>query len=229
MTTPLIDIRDVTKTFHRGEVAITPLAGVTLTIARGDFVALVGPSGSGKSTLLNLLAGFDRATDGSVRFEDQDIGELDDVALASWRNRHIGFVFQGYNLLPVLTAYENVELPLLLTHLSRAERAQHVQTALSFVGLSDRTHHYPRQLSGGQEQRVAIARAIVSDPTVVLADEPTGNLDAQSASEVFELLRLLNERLSTTIVMVTHDPRALPYAKTVRELDKGRLSDRVQV
>jgi putative ABC transport system ATP-binding protein len=229
MTDPLIEVRNVTKTFVRGDVSITPLADVTLTIARGEFVALIGPSGSGKSTLLNLMAGFDRVTEGSVRFEKHDIGEWDEATLANWRNRHVGFIFQAYNLLPVLSAYENVELPLLLTHLSRSERAQHVQTALSFVGLSDRVNHYPRQLSGGQEQRVAIARAIVGDPTVVLADEPTGNLDGQSATEVFELLRLLNERLGTTIVMVTHDQRALSYAKTIRELDKGRLSDRVQV
>jgi putative ABC transport system ATP-binding protein len=193
-------------------------------VAAGDFVALMGPSGSGKSTLLNLLAGIDRPTSGAVRVAGQDIGRLSESDLAVWRRRNIGFIFQFYNLIPVLTAFENVELPLTLTRLSRQQRRVKTETALSVVGLADRVRHYPRQLSGGQEQRVAIARAIVTDPTLLLADEPTGDLDAESAGDVLDLLVELNEQFGKTIVMVTHDPRAAERAKTLVLLEKGQLA-----
>jgi putative ABC transport system ATP-binding protein len=202
---------------------VVALQETDLDIPAGDFLALMGPSGSGKSTLLNIIAGIDRPTSGTVRVEGVDVGEMTEDELAEWRNQHIGFVFQTFNLIPVLTAYENVELPLLLTGLSAKERREHIMTALKLVGLSDRVHHYPRQLSGGQEQRVAIARAIVTDPTIILGDEPTGDLDARSAEEVLTLLRELNEHSGKTIIMVTHDPRAAHFAKHERHLDKGVL------
>ena len=196
---------------------------VSITVPEGDFLGLMGPSGSGKSTLLNLLAGIDRPLRGSVRVGDTEISRLSEGALATWRARHIGFIFQLYNLIPVLTAFENVELPLLLTNLSKKQRRDHVMTALGIVALSDRDKHYPRQLSGGQEQRVAIARAIVTDPTLLLADEPTGDLDAKSAHEVLTLLQRLNQEYKKTIVMVTHDPHAAERASRLLHLEKGTL------
>ena len=199
------------------------LERVTISVAAGDFLGLMGPSGSGKSTLLNLLAGIDRPTRGSIRIGDTEISGLSERALAAWRARHIGFIFQLYNLIPVLTAFENVELPLLLTNLSKTQRRDHVMTALGIVGLADRDKHYPRQLSGGQEQRVAIARAIVTDPTLLLADEPTGDLDAKSAGEVLTLLQRLNQEFKKTIVMVTHDPHAAERASHLLHLEKGTL------
>jgi putative ABC transport system ATP-binding protein len=223
----LIELRDVTKSYHRDANEIVVLAGVTISIAEGDFLALMGPSGSGKSTLLNLLAGIDRPTRGSIRVADTEIGGLGERALAAWRARHIGFIFQLYNLIPVLTAFENVELPLLLTHLTKKQRRDHVMAALGIVGLSDREKHYPRQLSGGQEQRVAIARAVVTDPTLLLADEPTGDLDAKSAAEILTLLQRLNQDYRKTIVMVTHDPHAAERASHVLHLEKGTLVETV--
>lgn len=224
----LIELRDVTKSYHRDQNDILVLSGVTISIPQGDFMALMGPSGSGKSTLLNLLAGIDRPTRGSIRIGDTDISNLSERALAGWRARHIGFIFQLYNLIPVLTAFENVELPLLLTALSKQQRRDHVMTALGIVALTDRAKHYPRQLSGGQEQRVAIARAIVTDPTLLLADEPTGDLDAKSASEVLTLLQRLNTEFKKTIVMVTHDPHAAERAAHVLHLEKGTLIEAVK-
>ena len=223
MTSPIIQIRGVSKSYRRDSMAIPVLRGITLDIPEGEFIALMGPSGSGKTTLLNLIAGIDRPNEGSVTVGGTDVTRLSESDLAKWRSRHIGFVFQFYNLLPVLTAYENVELPLLLAPLSKADRKQHVEAALSLVGLGDRVHHYPRQLSGGQEQRVAIARAIAPDPTIIVADEPTGDLDRQSADEVLTLLERLNREFHKTIVMVTHDPHAARFAKTMRYLDKGVL------
>ena len=223
----LIELRDVSKSYRRDQNEIVVLSGVTISIGEGDFLALMGPSGSGKSTLLNLLAGIDRPTRGAIRVGDTDISGLSERALASWRARHIGFIFQLYNLIPVLTAFENVELPLLLTPLSKKQRRDHVMTALGIVGLSDREKHYPRQLSGGQEQRVAIARAIVTDPTLLLADEPTGDLDAKSAAEILTLLQQLNRDYKKTIVMVTHDPHAAERASHVLHLEKGTLVDTV--
>ena len=219
----LIDLRDVSKSYRRDALEIPVLNGVTITVPAGDFMGLMGPSGSGKSTLLNLLAGIDRPTRGSIRVADTEISSLSERALAGWRARHIGFIFQLYNLIPVLTAFENVELPLLLTSLSKKQRRDHVMTALGIVGLGDREKHYPRQLSGGQEQRVAIARAIVTDPTLLLADEPTGDLDARSAGEVLTLLQRLNREYNKTIVMVTHDPHAAERASRVLHLEKGTL------
>jgi putative ABC transport system ATP-binding protein len=224
----LIELRDVTKTYHRDAIAIPVLDRVSLSAEEGDFLGLMGPSGSGKSTLLNLLAGIDRPTSGSIRIGGTEISGLSERALAAWRARHIGFIFQLYNLIPVLTAFENVELPLLLTSLSKKQRRDHVMTALEIVGLSDRTRHYPRQLSGGQEQRVAIARAIVTDPTLLLADEPTGDLDAKSAAEVLMLLQRLNGEYKKTIVMVTHDPHAAERASHVVHLEKGSLVSAVE-
>ena len=199
------------------------LRDITLEVPEGEFLGLMGPSGSGKTTLLNLIAGIDQPDSGSVTVAGTDVTQLTESELARWRARHIGFVFQFYNLIPVLTAFENVELPLLLTSLSKAERKQHVETALALVGLADRTGHYPRQLSGGQEQRVAIARAIATDPTILVADEPTGDLDRKSAEEVLTLLERLNKEFKKTIVMVTHDPHAAERAHLVRHLDKGEL------
>ena len=219
----LIELRDVTKTYKRDAIEIPVLERVSITVPEGDFLGLMGPSGSGKSTLLNLLAGIDRPTRGSIRIGDTEISSLSERALAGWRARHIGFIFQLYNLIPVLTAFENVELPLLLTNLSKKQRRERALTALKIVGLADRAKHYPRQLSGGQEQRVAIARAVVTDPSVLVADEPTGDLDAKSAEDILNLLDTLNRDFKKTIVMVTHDPRAAARAHVERHLDKGVL------
>jgi putative ABC transport system ATP-binding protein len=225
----LIELREVSKTYRRDAIEIPVLERVSLSVEEGDFLGLMGPSGSGKSTLLNLLAGIDRPTGGAIRIGGTEINGLTENALAAWRARHIGFIFQLYNLIPVLTAFENVELPLLLTKLSRKQRRDHVMTALAIVGLGDRTKHYPRQLSGGQEQRVAIARAVVTDPTVLLADEPTGDLDAKSAAEVLVLLQRLNKEFKKTIVMVTHDPHAAERATHVVHLEKGTLVETQEV
>ncbi len=221
---PMISLRGVRKAYQRGRQEISVLDGIDLEIRAGSFEALMGPSGSGKTTLLNLIAGIDRPTAGSLVVADTDITRLSEGDLAAWRARHVGFIFQFYNLLPVLTAFGNVELPLLLTRLSRAERRKRVETALRVVGLEDRTDHYPRQLSGGQEQRVAIARAIVTDPSILVADEPTGDLDRKSADEILQLLGLLHTKFGKTIVMVTHDPAAAERAQIVRKLDKGLLA-----
>jgi putative ABC transport system ATP-binding protein len=219
----LVTVRDLHKEFRRGGERIDVLQGLSLDIPRGDFLALMGPSGSGKSTLLNLLGGLDRPTRGEVEIGGQRIDRMSGGQLAAWRARHIGFIFQMYNLLPVLTAERNVELPLLLTSLGAAQRRRHVTTALAVVGLTDRAKHYPRQLSGGQEQRVGIARALVTDPTLLLCDEPTGDLDRKSGDEILDLLQDLNREHGKTIVMVTHDPHAAKRAKRVRYLDKGVL------
>jgi putative ABC transport system ATP-binding protein len=221
--TPLVDIRDVYKTYKRDAFDVPVLNGVSLEVPRGDFVALMGPSGSGKTTLLNLIAGIDRPTRGTIAVDGSDISRFSESRLASWRARHIGFIFQMYNLIPVLDAFDNVELPLLPTRLSKGERRKHVEAALSVVGLSDRMSHFPRQLSGGQEQRVAIARAIVSDPTILVADEPTGDLDAKNAEETLALLKTLNTDFDKTIVMVTHDPKAASAARRTLHLEKGLL------
>jgi putative ABC transport system ATP-binding protein len=222
---PIVVIRDLYKEFHRDEIKIPVLMGINLDLCAGDFMALMGPSGSGKTTLLNLIAGLDRPTSGMVRVLGQDLGATSEGALARWRSHHIGFIFQLYNLIPVLTAYENVELPLTLTRLSKRERREHVEAALEVVGLSDRGDHYPRQLSGGQEQRVAIARAIATDPTLLVADEPTGDLDATSAKEILDLMQRLNIEFHKTIVMVTHDPHAAERASRLLHLEKGVLVD----
>jgi putative ABC transport system ATP-binding protein len=224
MADPLINIVEVTKHYRREAIDIPVLDNIDLEVARGEFLALMGPSGSGKTTLLNLIAGIDKPNSGRVVIDGEDISKLDERQLAKWRARHVGFIFQLYNLIPVLNAFENVELPLLLTNLSKAKRRDHVLTALSVVGLEDRVHHYPRQLSGGQEQRVAIARAIVTDPSLLVADEPTGDLDAKSADEILDLLKRLNEEFHKTIIMVTHDPRAAGHAHSVVHLEKGVLS-----
>ena len=223
MSDPLIVIDHVSKSYRRNTLEIPVLEGISLAVPRGEFLALMGPSGSGKSTLLNLIAGIDRPTRGAIQVDGEEISAMSESELAQWRSRHIGFIFQFYNLLPVLTALENVELPLLLTPLSKKERREHALLALQVVGLSDRVHHFPKPLSGGQEQRVAIARAIVIDPPLLVADEPTGDLDKVSAEEVLNLLSRLNREFSKTIVMVTHDPRAAERAHTIRQLDKGVL------
>jgi putative ABC transport system ATP-binding protein len=220
---PLIEIRGVTKTYRRGSETIEVLHGVDLDIARGDFVALMGPSGSGKTTLLNLIGGLDRPTAGTIEIDGQRIDQLSSGELARWRAATVGFVFQLYNLLPVLTAQRNVELPLLLTNLSASERRRRAAIALALVGLADRTRHKPKELSGGQEQRVAIARAIVSDPALLVCDEPTGDLDRATGDEVLRLLQMLNEEHGKTLVMVTHDPKAAEYARRQVRLDKGTL------
>jgi len=220
----LIQLKDVTKSYRRDALEIPVLSNLSLSVPEGEFLALMGPSGSGKTTLLNLIAGIDRPNTGQVVVGGVDIALLGESPLAKWRARHIGFIFQFYNLLPVLTAYENVELPLVLTSLSKKEKRAHVEAALTLVGLGDRMRHYPKQLSGGQEQRVAIARAIVADPTILLADEPTGDLDKVSASEVMILLERLNREFKKTIVIVTHDPRAAEKAHKVMHLEKGDLS-----
>jgi putative ABC transport system ATP-binding protein len=222
---PLVEIRGVAKSYQRGEQIVPVLNGIDLVIRRGDFVALMGPSGSGKSTLLNLIAGIDKPDDGAIVVAGEDITRLNETELAAWRAASVGFVFQFYNLMPVLTAYENVELPLLLTNLSRRERRQRVEMTLDLVGLADRMDHRPNELSGGQQQRVAIARAIVSDPLLIIADEPTGDLDRGSAAEILKLLDRLNVELGKTIVMVTHDPRAAGAAHHLIYLDKGLLTD----
>jgi putative ABC transport system ATP-binding protein len=220
----LVRVQDVTKTFRRGSEDIHVLTGLSLEVKRGDFLALMGPSGSGKSTLLNLIGGLDRADSGAVQIGDDRIDEFSDRQLAAWRARHVGFVFQFYNLLATLSAERNVELPLLLTHLSNRERKEHVATALKIVGLAQRERHYPRTLSGGEQQRVGIARAIVSDPTLLLCDEPTGDLDRKSGDEILSLLQALNREHGKTIVMVTHDPHASARATHTVYLDKGQLS-----
>jgi putative ABC transport system ATP-binding protein len=219
----VIQTRDLTKEFLRDEFHVVALKDVDIEIHQGEFVALMGPSGSGKSTLLHLIAAMDLATNGEIRVLGQDLRALTDRQIARWRNENIGFVFQSFNLIPVLTALENVELPLKLTKLKRQERLDHATTALNLVGLGDRLGHYPRQLSGGQEQRVAIARAIVTDPALILADEPTGNLDATSAVEILTLLSRLNKEHGKTVVMVTHDPHAARFASKTRYLEKGEL------
>jgi putative ABC transport system ATP-binding protein len=216
-------IKNVSKVFRKEAAKIVALQDTSLTIEGGAFLCLMGPSGSGKSTLLNMIAGIDRPSSGQILIDSRDIAQLSESQLAAWRNDTIGFIFQTFNLIPVLTAFENVELPLLLTKLSKSDRKKHVETALSLVGLGERMTHYPRQLSGGQEQRVAIARAIVTDPALVLADEPTGDLDAQSAEEVLSILEKLNKEFKKTVVMVTHDLRAAKHATVVRHLDKGIL------
>ena len=221
----LVDVDGVEKVFRRGSEDIHVLKDLHLKVPAGQFLALMGPSGSGKSTLLNLIGGLDRPTNGSVSIAGERVAELSDRRLADWRARHIGFVFQLYNLLPVLTAERNVELPLLLTHLSRAERKRHVATALAIVGLSQRAKHYPRQLSGGEQQRVGIARAVVTDPTLLLCDEPTGDLDRRAGDEILDLLQALNREHGKTIIMVTHDPHASARASRTVYLDKGHLSD----
>jgi putative ABC transport system ATP-binding protein len=223
MTTSLVQIRDLHKVYHRGSERIDVLQGVTLDIPQGDFLALMGPSGSGKTTLLNLMGGLDTPNGGSITVGNDRIDRMSGGRLSSWRSRHIGFVFQMYNLLPVLTAARNVELPLLLTKLGKADRRKRVSVALSVVGLAERSNHYPRQLSGGQEQRVGIARAIVTDPTLLLCDEPTGDLDRKSGDEILDLLQALNRDHGKTIVMVTHDPHAAARAKRTLHLEKGQL------
>ena len=223
MNETVIETRNLGKEFLRDEFHVVALEGVNLEVRKGEFVALMGPSGSGKSTLLHLIAAMDRPTAGEIRVLGHELHELGERAIAQWRNEHVGFVFQHFNLIPVLTALENVELPLKLTHLKRAERLEHAATALKLVGLGDRMHHFPRQLSGGQEQRVAIARAIVTDPELILADEPTGNLDAASAQEILTVLSKLNSDYGKTIVMVTHDPHAADKASRVHHLEKGQL------
>jgi putative ABC transport system ATP-binding protein len=223
MPNPIVQIRGLSKAYRRDSLEIPVLRDITLEVPEGEFLGLMGPSGSGKTTLLNLIAGIDRPDTGTVTVAGTDVTKLSESQLARWRSTHIGFVFQFYNLIPVLTAFENVELPLLLTSLSKSERRKHVETALALVGLADRMQHYPRQLSGGQEQRVAIARAIATDPTILVADEPTGDLDRKSAEEVLTLLERLNREFKKTIVMVTHDPHAAERAHLVRHLDKGEL------
>ena len=217
----VVELVNVSKEFSRDKIEIPVLTNTTLRIPKGDFVAIMGPSGSGKSTLLNLCAGLDRPTTGQVIVNGQDLGELSEGRLSKWRSENLGFIFQMYNLMPVLTAQENVELPLLLTPLNRPQRRKQAETSLRIVGLEDRADHYPRQLSGGQEQRVAIARALANDPVLLLADEPTGNLDATSAQEILDLLESLNAQFGTTIIMVTHDPKAARRAKRVLHLEKG--------
>jgi putative ABC transport system ATP-binding protein len=223
MAKPVVEIKGLTKIFQRDSFQVAALENISLMVEEGEFLCLMGPSGSGKTTLLNIIAGIDRPTGGEVRVLGEDIARMSEDRLAAWRNVHVGFVFQTFNLIPVLTAYENVELPLLLTKLSPQERKEHVLASLKLVGLEDRIHHYPRQLSGGQEQRVAIARAIVTDPTLLMADEPTGDLDAHSAEEVLDILSRLNREFKKTIVMVTHDPRAARHATVTRHLEKGEL------
>jgi len=224
----LIECRGVTRTFHKGETEIRPLDGLDLDVDEGAYLALMGPSGSGKTTLLNLLAGIDRPTSGSITVGGREISNLSRNELAHWRSENVGYVFQLYNLVPVLTAYENVELPLLLHDLSRPERHEKVVLALELVGLTDRHDHYPRQLSGGQEQRVAIARAIVTHPRIIVADEPTGDLDAAAATAILDLLGELHRQLGTTLVMVTHDPKAADHAEETIHLEKGRIVGRHQ-
>ena len=223
MQEPIVQICDLTKVYGHGEIEVKALDRVSLDIAAGEFLALMGPSGSGKSTLLHVIAGIDRPTGGWCIVQGTNVAELSETDLADWRNTHVGFVFQTFNLIPVLTAFENVELPLLLTSLSAGERREHVEAALELVGLADRMRHLPRQLSGGQEQRVAIARAFVMDPTLLVADEPTGNLDAHAAADVLTLLQRLNQEAGKTVIMVTHDPKAASYARRIVHLEKGEL------
>jgi putative ABC transport system ATP-binding protein len=222
---PLVSIRDVSKYYVRGDQVIPVLVGIDLDVGEGDYIALMGPSGSGKSTLLNLVAGIDKPSSGAILVAGVDIAQLSDAELALWRASHVGFIFQFYNLMPVLTAFGNVELPLQLTSLSRRERRERVETALALVGLSDRATHKPNELSGGQQQRVAIARALIADPTLIVADEPTGDLDRTTAGEILGLLERLNEELGKTIIMVTHDPKAAEKAHRMVHLEKGLLVD----
>jgi putative ABC transport system ATP-binding protein len=229
MTEVVIETRNLSKEYVRDEFHVIALKDVSLEVHKGGFVALMGPSGSGKSTLLHLAAAMDRPTSGDIRVLGHNLRELSDREIAHWRNENVGFIFQQFNLIPVLTALENVELPLKLTNLKKAERIEHATTALKLVGLGDRLHHFPRQLSGGQEQRVAIARAIVTDPALILADEPTGNLDAASALEVLTILSKLNKDFGKTVMMVTHDPHAAQFASKVQHLEKGELVDSEKV
>jgi putative ABC transport system ATP-binding protein len=224
MEQSLIEVQNLSKSYRRDSLEIPVLRNISLTVAEGEFVALMGPSGSGKTTLLNLIAGIDKPTEGRILIAGINVTELTETELAAWRSRNVGFIFQFYNLIPVLTAVENVELPLILTPLSKKERRAHSEMALEVVGLAERMHHYPRQLSGGQEQRVAIARAIATDPMILVADEPTGDLDKVSAEEVLDLMDRLNRELNKTILMVTHDPRAAERARSLRHLDKGELA-----
>src|SRR5512141_2989886 len=221
--TKLVQAKNVSKIFKRDAFKVTALDNVSIEVAGGDFIALMGPSGSGKTTLLNMIAAIDRPTSGELLVMNANVFRFNDAQSAQWRNHHVGYVFQTFNLIPVLTAFENVEMPLLLTKMNQQQRKEHVMTALKLVGLGDRVGHLPKQLSGGQEQRVAIARAIVSDPTLLLADEPTGDLDSHSATEILEILKRLNEDFQKTIVMVTHDPHAASYAHVTRHLEKGML------
>jgi putative ABC transport system ATP-binding protein len=225
MAATIVEIRHLAKSYRRGGQIVPVLSDLSFDIAEGEFVALMGPSGSGKSTLLNLIAGIDKPDRGELRVAGLDISTLSEADLADWRATHIGFIFQFYNLMPVLTAFENIELPLLLTRLSRRQRRERVELALDMVGLADRMDHYPSELSGGEQQRVAIARAIISDPLLIVADEPTGDLDRVSAADILDLLDRLNRELGKTIVMVTHDQRAAEHARVVRHLDKGELTD----
>jgi len=220
---PIVSISRLSKSYRRGDQVVPVLRDITLTIPEGDFIALMGPSGSGKSTLLNLIAGIDKPDEGELLVDGEDITRLGEADLADWRASHVGFIFQFYNLMPVLTAFENVELPLLLTSLGRRERRERVETALALVGLADRMEHYPNELSGGQQQRVAIARALITDPTLIVADEPTGDLDRKSAEEVLGLLRRLNAEMGKTVIMVTHDAHAVLSARHVTHLEKGEL------
>ena len=221
----IVAIRELSKIYRQGEINVVALNNVSLDIAPGEFLALMGPSGSGKSTLLHIIAGIDRPTHGACQVQDTDVTRLSESQLADWRNKNVGFVFQTFNLIPVLTAFENVELPLLLTRLNSKQRRQQVTTALELVGLADRGHHLPKQLSGGQEQRVAIARAIVTDPKLVIADEPTGTLDSASAQEILTLLQMLSQKIGKTVIMVTHDPKAAAYGSRSIHLEKGELID----
>jgi putative ABC transport system ATP-binding protein len=221
----IVTIRNLSKIYQQGEIAVTALNNISLDIAAEEFLALMGPSGSGKSTLLHIIAGIDRPTSGECRVQDIDVARLNESQLADWRNQNVGFVFQTFNLIPVLTAFENVELPLLLMRLNRAARRKQVETALELVGLADRAKHLPKQLSGGQEQRVAIARALVTDPALVVADEPTGNLDSHSAQEVLGVLRALSRDAGKTVIMVTHDPKAAAFGSRQIHLEKGELTN----
>jgi putative ABC transport system ATP-binding protein len=226
MATPnIVTVRELSKVYQQGEINVVALNNISLDIAQGEFLALMGPSGSGKSTLLHIIAGIDRPTKGVCRVQDIDLMKLNESELADWRNQNVGFVFQTFNLIPVLTAFENVELPLLLTKLNGKQRRQQVNTALELVGLADRGHHLPKQLSGGQEQRVAIARSIVTDPKLVIADEPTGNLDSNSAQEVLNILQMLSKQIGKTVIMVTHDPKAAAFGSRSIHLEKGELTD----
>ncbi|MBN3756648.1 ABC transporter ATP-binding protein [Paraburkholderia sp. Tr-20389] len=224
-TPPLVEIRHLVKSYRRGVQTVPVLSDITLAIGEGDFIALMGPSGSGKSTLLNLIAGIDRPDDGELSVGGLDITRLSESALAQWRAAHVGFIFQFYNLMPVLTAFENIELPLMLTRLSRKERRERVSLVLDMVNLGNRAHHYPSELSGGQQQRVAIARALITDPTLIVADEPTGDLDRASAEEILSMMQRLNRELGKTIIMVTHDAHAAGAANALVHLEKGELID----
>ena len=222
---PIVSIRNLSKIYLQGEINVTALHNISLDIQPGEFLTLMGPSGSGKSTLLHIIAGVDRPTNGQCLVQDVDVARLSESQLADWRNQNVGFVFQTFNLIPVLTAHENVELPLLLTRLGRGQRRRQVDTALALVGLADRAHHLPRQLSGGQEQRVAIARALVTSPSLVVADEPTGNLDSQSAQDVLGILQTLSRDAGKTVIMVTHDPKAAAFGSRTIHLEKGELTN----